>query len=165
MKNNKTEATDPNIQTSATRYDASNFDKTDAEWQHIAAQVKATKAFRSIDAAGNRTTVTDAKNNVATYGYNEFNKVSSYTNPLTQTIQFGYDKNGNTTKALFPKGDTVSNTYNALNRMDGMYYNKKWGLAYDASGNLTSATDGAGKATNYTFDKNNRLTVRQKLRQ
>ena len=45
MKNNKTEATDPNIQTSATRYDASNFDKTDAEWQHIAAQVKATKAF------------------------------------------------------------------------------------------------------------------------
>jgi len=80
---------------------------------------------------------------------------------LTQTIQFGYDKNGNTTKTLFPKGDTVSNTYNALNRMDGMYYNgvKQWGLAYDASGNLTTITDGAGNTTSsMSYDKNNRLT-------
>ena len=84
-----------------------------------------------------------------------------FTNPLNQTIQFGYDKNGNTTKTLFPKGDTVSNTYNALNRTDGVYYNgvKQWGLAYDANGNLTAVTDGAGNTTSsLSYDKNIRLT-------
>ena len=68
-------------------------------------------------------------------------------NPLNQVIQFGYDKNGNTNKLIFPKGDTVSYTYNALNRMDGVYYNgvKQWGVTYDANGNVTAVADNTGK--------------------
>jgi len=151
---NATSLKDGKDQTTSFEYDGKNrlTEVTDAKLGITA---------YGYDGAGNRTSVTDARNNVSTYGYNEFNQVSGYTNPLNQTIQFGYDKNGNTTKTLFPKGDTVSNTYNALNRMDGVYYNgvKQWGLAYDANSNLTTITDGVGNTTSsMSYDKNNRLT-------
>ncbi|MGD9570033.1 MAG: hypothetical protein AB7V48_17270 [Sedimentibacter sp.] len=58
---------------------------------------------------------------------------------MNQITQFGYNKNGQNTKTILPKGDTITSTYNALNRLDGISYNgvQKWGYEYDANGNVT----------------------------
>lgn len=115
----------------------------------------------SYDNAGNRTTVTNARNKVTTYAYNEFNKISSITNPLSQVTELEYDKNGNVEKIIYPEDDVISYAYNDLNRLDGTYYNgdKQWAYAYDANGNITTVTEVATSTdTDYTYDKNSRLT-------
>lgn len=75
-------------------------------------------------------------------------------------LQFEYDRNGNHTKIVSPKGDAISNTFDALNRINGKYINgvKKWSYGYDSNGNLTSVTDASSKQTTFSYDKNNRLT-------
>lgn len=57
---------------------------------------------------------------------------------MNQAIQFGYNKNGQSAKTVFPKGDSITNSYNALNRLGGVFYNgvQKWGYAYDANGDV-----------------------------
>ena len=80
---------------------------------------------------------------------------------MGQAIQFGYDLNGNITKVISPKGDTVSYTYDPLNRLEKIIYNdaEKWRYGYDANGNVTSVTDAiTGTTTRYSYDKNNQVT-------
>ncbi|QUI24512.1 DNRLRE domain-containing protein [Vallitalea pronyensis] len=113
------------------------------------------------DNAGNRTTITDARNNVTTINYNEYGQPSKIINPLNQSTEFGYYKNGNKAKIIHPNGDEISYTYNAVNRLDGIFYNdvKKWNFEYDPNGNITSATKSeTADTTSYTYDINNRLT-------
>lgn len=147
-------AEDPKNQTTSFQYDSRNLltQVTDA---------KNGITTYGYDNAGNRTTVTDARNKTTAYEYNEFNQISRITNPLSQAIQFGYNKNGQNTKVIFPKGDSITSSYNALNRLNGVSYNgiQKWGYTYDSLGNVTSINNiAAGKTTDYTYDKNNRVT-------
>ncbi|ESU31397.1 hypothetical protein G3A_16890, partial [Bacillus sp. 17376] len=113
---------------------------------------------------GNRTNVTDAKGNLTKYDYNEFNLVSKFTNPLNQVTLFEYDRNGNQTKMVYPKGDSITSTFDVRNLLSGTYVNgvKKWGFGYDANGNLTSVTDASGSEKTFTYDKNRRLTQETK---
>ena len=60
-----------------------------------------------------------------------------------------------------PKGDSITSTYNALNRLGSISYNgvQKWTYGYDAIGNVTTINNIAtGTITTNTYDENNRLT-------
>jgi len=61
---------------------------------------------------------------------------------------------------IFPEGDIITGTYDALNRLVGISYNgaKKWDISYDANGNITEVIDSAtGLTKSFTYDKNNRV--------
>lgn len=114
------------------------------------------------DSSSNMTTVTDARNKVTNYAYNELNQTSSITNALNQVTQFGYNKNGASNKVVFSKGDSLTSTYDALNRLGGVSYNgvQKWSYGYDANGNVKTINNiAAGKTTTNTYDLNNQVTI------
>jgi YD repeat-containing protein len=85
--------------------------------------------------------------------------MSSITDALNQVTQFGYNKNGTPNKVVYPKGDSITSTYDALNRLGGVSYNgvQKWSYGYDANGNMTSLSATAGSITNTTTNTFNSL--------
>ncbi len=87
------------------------------------------------------TSVTDAANNVTTYGYDTESNLTSIKDANNHTTSFTYDAFGRLTKTTFPSG--YIETY-----------------AYDAVGNLTSKTDRKNQLLTYTYDQLNRLALK-----
>jgi YD repeat-containing protein len=108
---------------------AIDFNKSKTDWQHVAAEVKPSQPFDSID--------------VYYYYYDQtgtawFDAMRLETG-ASHTF-YSYDANNNyLTKTTDPSGDAVSYTY-------------------DSVGNKTSMTDGNGNKTSYGYNANNWLT-------
>ncbi len=119
---------------------------------------------------GQKATVKDAKNNLTTYQYDGFDRLSkvnypSITTPGTSSStdfeQYGYDNNGNVTSLRKRSGSTITQTYDKLNRLTARSYpsaadNRTYG--YDLRG-LTLAsqyTNGSNVITN-SWDNAGRL--------
>ncbi|MFI1995285.1 polymorphic toxin-type HINT domain-containing protein [Actinoplanes sp. NPDC020271] len=113
------------------------------------------------DARGDRTTVTDTKNNTWTTAYNLLGQTTSKTDPdAGTTTAMSYDSNGNLLQATDARGKTVSTSYDALNRPTGTYAattgaqsasNQLTKLVYDNSDNaVTNMTYPKGHLTSAT---------------
>jgi RHS repeat-associated protein len=123
----------------------------------------------TYDAAGNELTRTDADNHTTTASYDDDGHLASTTSPTGQRWTYDYDPNGNLKSVVDPNGNatqtagdgTTTSGYDRANRLISIDYSDSTPdvtFAYDADGNRTSMTDGAGTQTR-TYDSNDRLTA------
>jgi RHS repeat-associated protein len=127
----------------------------------------------AYDAVGNLTRMTRAKGDapnerVTDYAYDgrrlarrETQYPAWPTTTPTIVTTSTYDPVGNALTLVDPLGQTTTNAYDALNRLTSIDYSSAAtpdvAYGYDANGNRTSMTDGAG-STSYAYDEANRLT-------
>ena len=82
--------------------------------------------------------MTDALNQVTSYGYDEVGNRITQTDANNHTTNYQYDQRGRRTGRTLPLGQSESYTY-------------------DANGNLSTKTDFNGKTTTYAYDGMNQL--------
>jgi RHS repeat-associated protein len=124
------------------------------------------------DAAGNRISLRKRDGSTLAYSYDNLNRVTikgvpaSATGAAGYTVFYGYDVRGLQTYARFgsASGPGVWSSYDALGRvtsngtsMDGT--SRTLGYGYDAHGNRTSVSSGAGYAATWIFDAADRMTA------
>jgi RHS repeat-associated protein len=73
------------------------------------------------------------------WGYDAYNRPTSFTSAAGYVIQYRYDNNGNVTNLIYPGNRTVNYSYDSNNR-------------------LTNVTDWAGRQTAYVYDLVGRMT-------
>ena len=120
----------------------------------------------TLDALGNRLNekVTDPTNTLVRTRSQVFNMLSQLTQSIgaqNQTIEYGYDLNGNRLTTTDAATQTTTSAFDALNRVisvtDPLTGNATYG--YDSQGNLVSAKDANGLTTTYAYDGfNNRVS-------
>ena len=110
------------------------------------------------DALGRMTSMTDSTG-VTTYTYDALDRLLTKKSPGTNnTINYVYDGEGNRLTTLDQNGRTVTNTYDALNRLASVQdQNGITSYEYDANSNLLSMTSPNGVVENYTYDSLNRV--------
>jgi RHS repeat-associated protein len=118
---------------------------------------------RSFDSRGNLTGQTDGRGTQA-FGYDALDRMTSLTDPQSNSLTFGYDNEGNLTEADLPNGVVTTNSYDGDGRMTQTSSVKSattlqsFSYGYDATSNRTSQTDRNNDQTTYTYDDLNRLT-------
>ncbi|MCW5319220.1 hypothetical protein GTQ43_38205 [Nostoc sp. KVJ3] len=102
-------------------------------------------------------TVTDGRG-VTRYGYDNYDRLASITNPDGQTIGYGYDLLGNLTSQTTSVG-TVNYTYDSLNRLDKVIVAGRTLTDYDynAVGSLIRTTNANGTVENRQYNERNQL--------
>jgi RHS repeat-associated protein len=122
----------------------------------------------TYDAAGNELTRKDGNNHTTTYTYDDAGEVASKTSPLGQQWTYSYDPAGNLKTTVDANGNatqtsgdgTTTYGYDRAGRLTSIDYSDSTPdvtFAYDAAGNRTSMTDGAGTQSR-TYDAADRLT-------
>ncbi|MGH2454912.1 MAG: LamG-like jellyroll fold domain-containing protein [Candidatus Limnocylindria bacterium] len=124
-------------------------------------------AFDSVttyvyDDVGNLISRTDPNTHATTYAYDGVSRLTTTTDPLDHAWTLTYDPAGNVATRTDANGHTTTFTYDELDRLVGVDYadptTPDVAHAYDANGNLTTMTDGAGSET-YAYDDLDRLTA------
>lgn len=124
-----------------------------------------------IDALGNRTefgysttsgqleTMTDAKGNTYTYGYDLNGNRTSVTMPDGTTVTTAYDARGRVVSQTDQHGFTTKYTYDGADRLTSVTdaLGSTWRYAYDSVGELISITDANGNTTRYEYDSCGRV--------
>lgn len=124
-----------------------------------------------IDALGNRTefgysttngqleTMTDAKGNTYTYGYDLNGNRTSVTMPDGTTVTTAYDARGRVVSQTDQHGYTTKYTYDGADRLTSVTdaLGSTWRYAYDSVGELISITDANGNTTRYEYDNCGRV--------
>jgi YD repeat-containing protein len=110
------------------------------------------------DAASNRTVMTDTLGTTL-YVYDDLGRLVSVSDPLTGTVEYGYDLVGNRTQLVYPGGQVVTYTYDADDRLVQV---EDWsggltGYEYDVATHLITTTLPNGVTTTYQYDAANRL--------
>lgn len=150
---------------------ASNFDTTATGWQHIAAQVKPTKAFNSIDVYYyyyNQTGTAwfDAMRleNGASNTFNTYdakgNYVTDVKDPLGNDVSAAYDPIGNQMSTKDAKKQQTSFLYDLMNRLTKVT-DAKLGITtygYDNSGNRTTVTNAKNNVSTYNYNELNKVS-------
>ena len=143
-----------------TNYEYDNFDRL-TKVVYPAASTGATRLEEryEYDAVGNVVKHIDTANRQTLYGYDSSHRLTSETDALNQVTRYEYNARSLRTKVTDAKGQQYLFTYDALGRRlsqtrDGQ--TMSW--QYDALGNVSKRTDYAARATDYTYDKLNRLT-------
>jgi RHS repeat-associated protein len=125
----------------------------------------------SYDDAGNRATVAYPNGTVASYTYNDLNRLTNLANKKSDNSvisSYGYTlgASGNRTNVLEQDGRTVGYNYDDLYRLtaenivDPAHGNRSIGYIYDNVGNRQTKTDvtaASTATTNYVYDDNDRL--------
>ncbi|MFM0642220.1 DUF6531 domain-containing protein [Paraburkholderia metrosideri] len=119
---------------------------------------------------GNLNSGADAKNNLTAYAYDDFDRrtITYYPLPNTPGLanandskQLGYDANGNVTSIRRRSGSTITQSFDARNRLTARTYpssSDNTQFAYDLRDLRTSAQYGNGSyAVTYTWDNAGRL--------
>ena len=96
------------------------------------------KTKRTYDSIGRLKTNIDAHGKKLTYGYDEYDRISSIDYPDKRKVSYVYDADGNITEINDSKG--IDATYK-----------------YDKAGNILSCTRSDGTKTTYTYDENDNL--------
>jgi RHS repeat-associated protein len=96
------------------------------------------------DLAGNQTSLTDSANNQTTFSYDASNHLTAMTDPLHHSTTYTYDAANQLTSKTDRDGRTINFGYDNAGRETsetwvGSTYTAAF--AYDANGNLTSASD------------------------
>lgn len=114
------------------------------------------------DAAGQRTSVTDALGHAATTTYNAAGQVAAITNRNGGRTSYGYDNVGLLNAVTSPTGDATTYTYDASGSLTGRTDPRLQAttFGYDDVNRLTAITTAAGQAWTYGYDTNgNRATT------
>jgi RHS repeat-associated protein len=113
------------------------------------------------DATGNLVSRTDANGHLTTSEYDLAGRLTATVDPLLQRTSRTYDPAGNLATRTDANGNTTTFGYDALDRLTSITYaattTPSVTYAYDANGNRTTMTDGAGTET-YAYDALDRLT-------
>ncbi|MEJ0027174.1 MAG: LysM peptidoglycan-binding domain-containing protein [Rhizomicrobium sp.] len=83
-----------------------------------------------------------------TIGYDTVNKITTVTDNLGNATKLYYDAANQLTRIMLPPAQSGATAQN-------IYY------AYDANGNVTSATDGGGDVVTYQYDTNGNMTLQR----
>ena len=140
------------------------------------AAVQATYAYTLN---GMQKSIADANNNLTDMTYDGFDRLSNTIYPDSSTEQFQYDANNNVTQKTTRSGQTISSSYDALNRLQtktpqgeaagtvtyGYDYSGRmlqasdgsssmpYQIGYDTAGQATSFTDQLGRNTQVAYDE------------
>ncbi len=158
---NRLSVTDANNHVTSWAYDGRN------RLSSVTAPGGAVTAY-TYDGNGNLLTRTDANNHVTSYEYDAANRQTAMTLPLSRVWTSSYDANGNLKTTVDANGNatptvgdgTTTNSYDRSNRLTNVDYSDSTpdvSFAYDAVGNRTSLSDGAGSETR-AYDPVNRLS-------
>jgi RHS repeat-associated protein len=150
---------------------ANDFNKTATGWQHVAAEVKSTKAFNSVDVYyyyynqlgtawfDDMRLEIGASISSNTYDANG-NYVTSVKDPIGNSVSYSYDTVGNITSGTDGKGKATSFAYDARNLLtkvtDANLGFTSYG--YDGTGNRTTVTDARNKVTTYEYNEFSKLS-------
>jgi len=113
------------------------------------------------NAAGHRTTVTDALNHTTTTAYDPMGRVLSLTDANNNQTTYAYDKVGNLTGVTDALNHTTTTAYDAMNRPTTVT-DARSGVTttgYDLAGRVASITDSVTNKTSYTRDADGRQTA------
>jgi RHS repeat-associated protein len=124
------------------------------------------------DPNGNPVTATDARGHTTRYGFDATNRLSSQTQPLTDTTSIttsvGYDAAGNRTRFTDGRGNPFITTYNTWNLPESTiepatpaYPNaadRTFTTVYDADGRVTARQSPGGVSVTNTYDAVGNLT-------
>jgi RHS repeat-associated protein len=140
-------------------------DTTSYDYDADGNQTSVTAADGSVtrytyDAAGNVISRTDANGHVTRWTYDGDNEKTSMTNPIGAHWTYAYDPAGNLVRTVTASGGTISQSFDAMNRVTRVSYSDgtpSVGYAYDLDSNRVSMHDGGGTAT-YSYDANDQLT-------
>ncbi len=93
------------------------------------------------------------------YGYDDLNRLTTVTDPYSQTLAYRYDAVGNRTGITYPDGKVVTYTYDADYRLQSVedWDNLVTGYEYDVVGRLITTTMPNGVISINTYDDNSRL--------
>jgi RHS repeat-associated protein len=111
------------------------------------------------DSLGRLTTIVNANGAVAaSYTYDAYDRVATYTDSEGWTVSYTYDAADRVTQVAYPDGTTAQYTYKNLDLVD--YTDRQgrvWSYAYDADRRLVATTDPLGNTTQYTYYENHTL--------
>ncbi|HZS58216.1 MAG TPA: DUF6531 domain-containing protein [Gemmatimonadaceae bacterium] len=95
--------------------------------------------------------------------FDQLSRLASDIGSQNQTINYGYDSNGNRTSVTDPLNRLRSNNYDALNHLVSSVdpANGTTSFGYDGADELTSVTDPRGLVTTYSYDGLANLLTRQ----
>jgi RHS repeat-associated protein len=172
---NQTSATDANGKTTTTTFDADD--------EPISVhRADGTSQTASFDSDGNLTTQVDGAGHTTSYSYDSLNRPSTVTDPLGRATTYGYDPTGNLTRQTDPTGAVTTLTYDNVDELTAKSFSggstpaESWtytadrlpatmtdgtgttSYSYDALGQLTSQTNGAGQTVSYGYDLVGQLT-------
>lgn len=111
------------------------------------------------DANGNPIDVDAPLNRGGTKSYDELNRLSSFTDPLSGTTSYGYNALDQLISVTDPRSKVTSYAYNALDDLKQLVSpdTGTTNYSYDAAGNLLIRTDARSKTGTYTYDALNRV--------
>ncbi|MEM6472621.1 MAG: RHS repeat-associated core domain-containing protein, partial [Planctomycetota bacterium] len=117
----------------------------------------------AYDKLGRRTSLTDSESNVTSWAYDGIGRMTSETDPLSEVTSYTYDAASRLTEMTDRRGLGTEFNYDDLDRLtsevwkDGATTVRTLTFAYDAIGNLTSASDPSASYS-YTYDNLHRAT-------
>ncbi|MCA1817983.1 MAG: DUF6531 domain-containing protein, partial [Acidobacteria bacterium] len=98
----------------------------------------------AYDGAGRLVAVTDAAGGVASYGYDQLSNLTSASDQLGRATDYEYDEFRRLTRAVYPAAEA------GAPRLSESF-------EHDALGNISRATDTAGRVTSFDYDAANRV--------
>ncbi len=117
----------------------------------------------TYDSAGNMLSARDASNRQWKYAYDELDRLTTISDPLTYLTQYKYDILGNISAIIDAEKQQTDYAYDAENRVTqitnlAVVPNLVTKVKYDPLGNLIQVTDPENQTTQYQFDRLSRLT-------
>jgi YD repeat-containing protein len=114
----------------------------------------------TYDAGNNMLSRKDGKGHVWSYAYDDDGRLSSVTSQVGRVWGYSYWPDGQLETKTLPDSSTIDYSYDQLDRPTGINYSSSGTpdvtFSYDANGNRTQMTDGAG-TMDYAYDDLNRL--------